>query len=318
MPAFVETILFVFILIVLGYAAVAFRLLKGEVGDGLSDFVFTFAVPLLLFRTLISAEIDALPWSLWVAYFTAAAVTWAIGHLTIRRLFGRDARAGVVAGVTAAFSNLVLVGIPLVSGVYGPEGMLVLSLIVSVHLVSMMAASIILFEWALRRDGIVTSKAGIANLVSGFLNQLFRNPLIVGILFGLAGQAAGVTLPSLAERTVDAMADVAGPVALFAMGMSLRRFGLKGHLLPATALSALKLVLMPAVTLAMALLLGLPPLTAQVAVVAAALPAGVNAWLIASRFNTGQRLASTAMTLATPMAAGTILFWVYLTDRIFG
>jgi malonate transporter len=48
MPPFAETILVVFALIAIGYGAAAFRLIKPETGDGLSDFVFTIAVPLLL------------------------------------------------------------------------------------------------------------------------------------------------------------------------------------------------------------------------------------------------------------------------------
>ncbi|MBU2484722.1 MAG: AEC family transporter, partial [Alphaproteobacteria bacterium] len=154
MPPFAETILVVFTLIAIGYATAALRVLKPETGDGLSDFVFTIAVPLLLFRTIATATFDhGAPWALWVTYFTAIFVTWSSAHVVIRAGFGRDARSGVVAGVTAGFSNLVLLGIPFMSGVYGEPGLAILSQLVSVHLPVMMAASIILFEWALKRDG---------------------------------------------------------------------------------------------------------------------------------------------------------------------
>lgn len=319
MPPFVETILFVFLLIVLGYVLVAARLIKPETGDALSDFVFTAAVPALLFRTLLGADFSGgAPWGLWVTYFAAVAVTWTAGHVFIRRVAGRDARAGVVAGVSAAFSNLVLLGLPLIDGVFGPEGLLALSLIVSIHLVVMMAASMALFEWAVRKDGVVKAPPGIAKLVLGFARQLLKNPLILGILAGLAGRLSGLTLPSLAERLVDSLAGVAGPLALIAMGMSLRRFGVRGHVGPACGLAAFKLLLMPAAALLMAWAIGLPPLQAKVVVIAAALPCGVNAWLIASRFDTGQRLASTAMTISTAAAVATTLFWVFVAGRVFG
>ena len=44
----------------------------------------------------------------------------------------RDTRAGVVAGITGAFSNCVLVGIPLITGVYGDEGIAILSKILTI------------------------------------------------------------------------------------------------------------------------------------------------------------------------------------------
>ena len=56
----------------------------------------------------------AAPWALWTTYFTAVIVAWTAGHLAITRIFGRDGQAGVVGGVATAFSNLVLLGTPVV------------------------------------------------------------------------------------------------------------------------------------------------------------------------------------------------------------
>jgi len=318
MPPFAETILVVFTLIAIGYGAAAFRVLKPETGDGLSDFVFTIAVPLLLFRTIATASFDhGAPWALWVTYFTAVLVTWTSAHLVIRSGFGRDARSGVVAGVTAGFSNLVLLGIPFMSGLYGEAGLAVLSQIVSIHLPIMMAASIILFEWALKRDGATTGSKSVVALVSGFVRQLIANPLIIGIFGGLLVRLSGLDIPVVADRVIASLASVAGPLALFAMGVSLRGYGIRGQVPQALSLVSLKLLLMPAVALAMALVLGLPEFQAKVVVAAASLPAGVNSWLIANRLGTGQRLASTSMTLGTALAAISTGVWLAVVDVVF-
>ncbi|TIN49796.1 MAG: AEC family transporter, partial [Mesorhizobium sp.] len=70
-------------------------------------------------------------------------------------------------------------------------------------------------------------------VIRSFLRRLFMNPLIIGILAGLAWRITGAPLPDVAMRLVDALADTAGPVALFAMGLSLRRFGISGNVRPA-------------------------------------------------------------------------------------
>ena len=103
-----------------------------------------------------------------------------------------------------------------------------------------------------------------------------------------------------------------------AAGLGLRKFSISGHVLPAAVLSLLKLFLMPAVALGAALLLGLPPMTAKVAVVAAALPAGVNSYLLAVQFGTGQALASSQITIATACAAVTTAFWLMVAHAVFG
>ncbi len=223
-----------------------------------------------------------------------------------------------MAGVTGAFSNLLLLGIPFVLGVYGADGLAVLSVQLSVHLAVMMAASIILFEWAVRADGLVSDPVGIGRLVSRFFRQLLQNPLIIGIACGLALRLSGLPLPAVGLRLVDALASVAVPLALISVGMGFVRFGVSGQIMPAILLAGVKLLVMPAVALVMALLLDLPPLTAKIVVASASLPAGINSWLIASRFNTGFRLASTAMTLGTAAAAVTTLFWLALAEAVFG
>ncbi|EDQ31441.1 putative permease [Hoeflea phototrophica DFL-43] len=317
MPAFVETILVVFALIAIGFGAAWVRLIRSETGDGLSDFVFTIAVPLLLFRTIATASFDhGAPWALWLTYFTAVLVTWTMAHLTIRKGFGRDARSGVVAGVTAAFSNLVLLGIPFISGLYGEAGLVVLAQLVTIHLPIMMAASIILYQWALRRDGAAGKAESVSALVTGFLRQLFSNPLIIGILGGSLMRFTGFAIPGPVDRVIASLAGVAGPVALFAMGVSLYGYGIRGQVRQALSLVSLKLFLMPAVALGMALAIGLPEFQAKIAVAAASLPAGVNSWLIASRLGTGQRLASTSMTIGTALAALTTGIWLAIAEAL--
>ncbi|CAN0652977.1 MULTISPECIES: AEC family transporter [unclassified Nitratireductor] len=305
MSPLVETVAFVFGLVAFGYISGWTGLLKTETGEALSEFAVTIAVPLLLFRTMAGAEFgSSIPWALWITYFSAVGVAWVAGHFTIMRFFGRDARVGVVAGLSTSFSNLVLLGIPFMLGVYGQEGFEVLSLIVSIHLPVMLGASILLFSLVGRKG---TGAIGIAR---EFLTKLFSSPLILGIVAGLLWRFSGLEMPALGTRFVDALANVAGPVALFAMGLGLNRFGITGDVRPAIVIAALKLFLMPAVALGVALAVGLPAFSAQVAVVAAALPSGVNPYLIASRFGTGQALASNAMTIGTLFAVFTTAFWL--------
>ena len=112
-----------------------------------------------------------------------------------------------------------------------------------------------------------------------FLRRVLPNPLIIGILAGVLWRLTGLQLPHLADRLRRFARRHRGPLALFAMGLGLRKFGISGNVLPAVVLSCLKLLLMPAVALGIALLFGLPPMTAKVVVAAAALPSGVNSYL---------------------------------------
>lgn len=315
MSPLVETSLFIFGLIALGYLSGATGYLKIETGEALSEFAVRVALPLLLFRTTAGADFHgAVPWAFWGVYFSTIIVVWTAGHLVTTRVFGRDSKAGVVGGVSSAFSNIVLLGIPFILGVFGQEGFEQLSLLISVHLPTMLMASIILFALFSREPG---EPMHPMRMLGDFLKKVTRNPLIVGIFLGFLWRFTGLPVSGLFGRFVDALAGIAAPLALFAMGLGLKRFGIQGNVRPALALSGLKLMLMPAVALLFAWIVGLPPLAAQIAVAAAALPSGVNSYLIAAQFGTGQALASNQMTIATALAAVTTTFWLAVAHAVF-
>ena len=201
------------------------------------------------------------------------------------------------------------------SGGCAAAAVVFLSLLVSVHLPIMIMASIVLFEmFGPKSDGHVHP----ARIARAFVRRIVSNPLVVGIALGWLWRLGGLPLPGVAANLVNALANIAGPLALFGMGLGLRRFGVSGNLRPALALSVLKLGVMPAIALAVAFALGLPPLTAKVAVMAAALPSGVNSYLIATQFGTGEALASSQMTAATALAVVTLSLWLVAVSLLWG
>jgi predicted permease len=314
MGGFLETTVFVFGLVAIGYLAGIAGLLTVKIGDALTQYAITLAIPCLLFRTLAAAEFQGGQlFALWGSYFSAVAIAWAMGQAATMIIFGRDTRAAIVGGVAGCFSNTVLLGIPLIFGVFGPEGFEILSLIVMVHLPTLLAASIIAFAWVDRSEGGQVQSASV--LAAKFFVTLIRNPIVIGIFGGIAWNVADLPMPALGQRFVDTIAGTAGPVALIAMGLGLGKFGISGNLKPALLLSAIKLMIMPAMVLAIVLVVDLPPLVASVAVVTAAMPTGINPYLIATQFGTGQGLAANTMTITTAISAATTLFWLVVLER---
>lgn len=305
-----QTILAIFGLIGVGYACGRFRILGPRTGDAVAEFVFVVAIPVLLFRTLARADFGGItPWPLWLTYFGGVAVTWTLAHVLIRRLFGRDARAGVVAGVSAGFSNSVLIGIPLVQTLVGEAGMVPLLVLLSVHLPALLLASIVLNEWAVRADGIVTEAVRPGRLLRGFVVRLARNPIVIGIAAGALWRLTGLDVSGVPGRVVDSLAQVAGPMALFAAGMGLTRYGIARNLPQASMLTALKLGLLPAVVLGLGTLMQLPPPALAAAVLMASCPTGVNAYLIATHLGTGQAISSNTVLLSVALGAITVGLW---------
>jgi predicted permease len=302
----------VFGLIGLGFAAAWSGLLSEATGEAIAEFVFTVAIPLLIFRVVATADFSGgTPWLLWIDYYIGFTIAWILGTQVMRRVFHRDARAGLVAGVSSAYPNALLVGIPLVIAAYGAAGAAAVSLLIAIHLPIMMTASAILIERALVVDGLAHDTDMISTL-RGIAKALIKNPIVIGLFAGTAWRIAGLPIGGPAGDVVTRLGDVASTLALFTVGMNLRHYGISGNIRAALAVCAIKLVVMPAlVFVVVAFLFHLPQTWARAIVIAAACPTGVNAYLVATRFNTGQALASNSITLSTALAVVTVAFWLH-------
>lgn len=298
-----------FALIGIGYGTGVLRLFGDTVGEALASFVFTLGLPLLLMRSVATAPVpDASPWPFWLTYFVGVVVAWTVAQQVIRRLYGEPAGVALIGGLTASFSNLVLLGIPIVFTTYGEDGMVPLLLLVSIHFPVMVTVATILFERM--QVGRSPAERRLPALLRRILVSLVKNPLIIGIAAGFALRATGITLVGLPKTVVDQLADASSPLSLFALGLGLKRYGLRGNLAAGLTTAVVKLLLMPAVVFFVARLVGLPPLWVAVTTTMAACPTGANVFMFSARFGVGHGLSSTGITLSTLLAVATMTGWI--------
>ncbi len=319
MQQITEIIAPVFALIACGYLVVRIGYLGAAVGDALADFVFKVGVPLLLWRSIATADFAdtvglPLVFSFWVAYFSGVIATWLLAWIWIGVIFGRDARATIVACVAAGFSNLVLLGIPLIERAYGQDGLQILFLLVSIHLPIVMFVSTIFLELAERLDGIRHAPVDFVKISRSVAKSLFYNPIIMGILAGVFWRLTGLGFGGIPGQLVNLIAQATVPLALFSLGMGLIKYGIKGNLLPASGLAAICLIILPGVVFVLATqVFVLPDLWTKVAVLAAASPTGVNAYLFATHVKTGEGLATNTIVVSMLGSVMTIPLWLALT-----
>jgi malonate transporter len=303
MLASLAIVLPVFGLIAIGYAARQAGVLSDRTGEGLSDFVFTLAVPCLIFRTLVRAEIPAVqPWGYWISYFAGVAVVWMLATVAARRPFGLSGTSAVVAGFSAGQANTVLVGIPMILKAYGDEGAVPLFLLIAVHLPVTMTLATLLAE------GRKASPLAI-------LKRLVTHPIIIAIAAGSILRPVVSAIPGPFWQIIDFLGGTSIPCSLISMGIALRRYGMgAGWRLPGL-IAALKLVLHPLVVMVLAVyVFDIPRTWAGVAVLFAACPSGINAYLFAQRYGEGVALASSSIALSTGLALVTIMAWLQVLE----
>ena len=302
MQAVIDVILPVFGLIVLGYFAARVGWVKDSAADGLTRIVFDVAMPIMLFRTMNQVAMpEVSPWGLWAAYFGGCAVSWLMTTAAARYALGRPHDKAAISGLAAAYSNTMLLGLPLILKAYGDAGAVPLFIVVSIHLPLMS------FIGALHVEAARGESTSMKVLLRETFKSLVRQPILIGILAGLAFRQTGLDLPGAINQIIESISAGAIPFALFAMGLTLKRYGLFGDLPTASLIVAVKLVIHPLVVWMLAAqVFDLPPVWIGVATVFAAAPTGINAYLWASRYAVGVGAVSSAIAISTVLSAITI------------
>jgi predicted permease len=292
------TVVPVFALIALGYAAARWSLFSAEAEKGLNRFVLYFAIPALLFRTMVKVDVANPPWGLWSTYFLAIAIVWLAAIALSRRLPSIGACGGASAAFSSSFGNLLLMGLPLSISFFGPAAALPAGLLLSIHSPVQWAAATLLAE--LSRQESQTSPGRI---VSDLIRDLARNPIVAAIVAGSLWRWTGLGLTPVADRTIELLGQAGVPTSLFALGLSLAGYGFKGNIRGVTAILVLKLLLFPILAGLLAIhVFELTPIETGVAILFASLPPGVNAYLFASRYDAAVAPVSGAIAVGTAIS----------------
>lgn len=265
-------------------------------------FVFNFAIPVMIARTLALVELpERIEWALVLAYFGTAFLVFAIGAVIARRAFARPLDAQGIFGISACFSNGFVMGTPIILGSFGEPAAVPFFLLLAFHSATLFTLTSIVVE-AGRSHGVAWRA-----LPWSVIRGLVANPILGGIAVGLVLNHFSVWPGGPVDAVARMLADAALPCALFALGANLARFRLTASLREALALALVKTIVHPALTFVAATwVFGLSPISVRVAVTLAALPAGINSYLFAARYDVAVAEASAAIVLSTLIAAVTL------------
>lgn len=307
MASVLEIVTPVFGIVLIGWLAARAGVFGKGAIDGIVDFVFTIAIPLLLFRTLATAGLpEDIPWNVLFAYYLGTYVVFAVGMLAAGIVFRKTlSEQGAFAG-SGCFSNLVLLGIPIVFAVFGEAASVPLFLVIGVHNAVLLPVLAVVLGLGQNRSGAL-----LGGLRETFVD-LLRNPLVIGLVGGLVYGRIGPPLPGPIDDIIRMLGTAGAPVALFALGGTLARYRIGGLVGEALLICALKLVVLPLVVwLFAARVFELDPTWVWVVTLLAAMPTGVNVFIFSSKYGASPGTAGTTIVLSTALGAGTVsgLIW---------
>ncbi|MEM7270640.1 MAG: AEC family transporter [Pseudomonadota bacterium] len=221
------------------------------------------ATPCLIFATLARGEIDLAATE---AIAAATALVWiAMGVILALVLWAAQMRLRTWLAPTL-FTNSGNLGLPIAYFAFGDEG-LALGIVVFALMVSVQFS---LGLWL------------VAGRSAGW--TVLRQPMVWAALAGLAAAIAGLRLPVAIEASISLIGQMAIPLMLLTLGVSVSRIQM-GGLWRAALISLARFGVAGGVSVLVGLTLGLTDAAFAVLVLQAIMPAPVTNYLIALQYN---------------------------------
>lgn len=239
----------VFLVMVIGYFLRRLKMVDASFIQILNKLNYSVTLPLLLFKDISRADF----YSVWdTGYVLFCFLVTLCCILAIRGLSSLFCRDKAILGelVQASYrSSAAVMGIAFIQNIYGNSGMAPLMIIGTVPLYNIAAVLVLSFTGpnapGLNKESLKKSLFGI-----------LTNPIIWGILLGMAASACRISFPVILNKTIDQIACLATPLALLALGAGFEGRKAITRIKPAFAATFLKLVIQPAVFLPIAILMG--------------------------------------------------------------
>lgn len=303
-----ESLFPVVLLIAAGFFAGRAQWIRANAIKDLSNLIFLLLTPALLFRTMSRVRVEQLDFKPVLAYFLAVIVLFG-GTLLVQ---GFNRRAAVLA-LANTFSNTVMIGIALIGLMYGPQGLVTLFTLVSVHSLVLLTSATVVLELAVAHEqklgtsDEVTSapRHPVATVMMAVKNALLH-PVPLPIIAGLLFAQTGFTIPAVVDKPLELMANAFGPLALVLVGVTLANTRVGEHWRQALALAGVKNLLHPLLVFGLCRLLGVGGVPMSVMVVASALPIGANVFLFSQRYKVAEELITASVVVSTALALVTL------------
>ncbi|MGE0610705.1 MAG: AEC family transporter, partial [Hyphomicrobiales bacterium] len=170
MQAIFDVVLPVFAIIAAGFVCGQYRLLGPGSSEALNGFVYWVALPVLLFRSMATVDIDAVFEAGFLsAYILGQALVWILALVLARAIYGRGLAEGAMHGMNGVYGNTGYMGIPLAIAAYGDAAALPAILVTVINAALIVGVATALIEIGQNRGG------GLGQVAADVAMSLVKN-----------------------------------------------------------------------------------------------------------------------------------------------
>ncbi len=294
----------IFLLIVLGNLLFRVGLLTQPFCDAGDRFVFQVALPVLLFLDILEMDLQQdFDWT-FVVFCALGTTVMFLGVWGLARVFLRDKSLVGAFSQASVRSSAAILGVALVQNLYGNAGVMPLMIVAAIPLFNIYSVVILTFSAA--------EQSGQPGAIRRTCINVCKNPIIIGILLGLAANLAGLVLPTILSKTLTSLSNLATPLALLVVGANFQGKKALTRLKPTAWATAIKLVLLPALLLPVAIALGFRASYLVAVLIMAGSSSTVTCYIMAKNMGNDAVLTSSIVVSTTLLSSVSLTMWIAL------
>jgi len=281
-----------FIILLIGFGCSMKGLITKEGNKQLSAVALHIVNPLLIFMSYqsdySSKLLRGLLWSFLLSGLSFALI---IGLSTL--LIKKKRPEHDLERFSAVYSNCGFIGIPLIRGIYGDEGVLYLT------------AYITLFNILIWTHGLMTMKG--SKDMKSFLNSL-KAPSVVAVFIGLIFYLLQIRLPDFLRKSLQYVSDMNTPLAMLIAGSAAAQTNVVKALKNSGLyiVAALKLVALPLAAMALLHFIPAPHMVQMVVLIASACPVATTGTMFAIQYDKNPERCSEFFAVTTLLSGLTL------------
>jgi predicted permease len=275
-----------FLLIAVGFLFYKIKMIDDKGRQTIADVVVYIANPAVLFAAFqnddnglyFDERLAGLGYALLLS-FIALVVACAVAFALIRGR-GEGKKKAAIERLALFATNSGFMGIPLVSGIFGEEGVFYLAAFIAVNSIAVFSVGVVMMQ------GGGFKPAQILHTI--------RSPAIIGIVLGFVVFITRLELPALVLEPIGFAANMTTPLAMLTAGATMASVDFRAMIRKFRILyiCLLRLFIIPLLTYAAFLLVPASPIVIGPVLAAAACPSATMCVILAVKYNNDSVYAS--------------------------
>ncbi len=303
----INNIMPMFVIVVFGAILGRIKFLNDGFLAVCDKLVFKITLPCMLFVEIVSAQTVGFNPKL-IAYCITAVIVCLLLACLIVPLFIKDnAKRG--AFIQGAYrSNAAIIGLTLAENLFPETGTATMSMVMPVVVVLFNGFAAVILSIYAPSNVQLKPRA----LIKSIAMTVITNPLIISIALALLWKLTGLSLPVVAEKSLNYFADMSMPLALISLGASFKLDALKGRFGLAVVSSAAKTVLVPAAAVLCAIPFGFRGVELGTVFILFGGPTAVSSYIMAKQMKSDHELAGQILLISTLMSVLTLFAGTFI------